>query len=66
VGYQRIKGIVVTDKGTVNIVNNEQYMKSLKEYTKILTEAPSSLSFKKLGTASVVRTTHSLNGLPVN
>ena len=65
-GSKKIKGIVVTDKGTVNIANNEQYMKSLKEYTKILSDAPSSLNFKKLGTASVVRTTHSLNGLPVN
>lgn len=65
-GSKKIKGIVVIDKGTVNIVNKEQYMKSLKEYTKILSEAPSSLNFKKLGTASVVRTTHGLNGLPVN
>jgi len=65
-GSKKIKGVVVIDKGTVKIENNEQYMKSLKEYTKILSEAPSSLNFKKLGTASVVRTTQSLNGLPVN
>lgn len=64
-GSKKIKGIVVTDKESVHIERKDDFKKALKEYTKILSEAPSTQNYKTLGTASTVRVTHELTGLPV-
>lgn len=63
-GSKHIKGIVVVDKGSVSIHDKEKFSCALKEYTTILNESPSTLSYRKLGTASTVRVTNDLTGLP--
>lgn len=63
-GSKKIKGIVVTEKDSVNISNKEKFNKSLKEYTNIINEAPSTLNYRTLGTSSTVRVTNDLTGLP--
>lgn len=63
-GSKKIKGIVVTEKGTFNIADKEKFSKALKEYTNILMEAPSTASYKTLGTSATVRVTNDLTGLP--
>ena len=64
-GSKKIKGIVVEEKGTVEIKNKEKYKEVLKKYSQIVIEAPSSISYKTLGTAATVRTSNDLSGLPV-
>lgn len=63
-GSKNIKGIVVVEKGSVNIANKEKFSKALKEYTSIIAEAPSTMNYKTLGTAATVRVTNDLTGLP--
>lgn len=63
-GVKKIKGIVVTEKGSVNIANKEKFSLALKEYTAILNEAPSTINYRTLGTSSTVRVTNDLTGLP--
>lgn len=63
-GSKKIKGIVVTEKGSVDIANKENFTKAFKEYTTILNEAPSTLNYRTLGTSSTVRVTNDLTGLP--
>lgn len=63
-GSKHIKGIVVVDKDSVKISDKEKFSKALKEYTTILNESPSTLSYRKLGTAATVRVTNDLTGLP--
>lgn len=63
-GSKHIKGIVVVDKDSVKISDKEKFSKALKEYTAILNESPSTLSYRKLGTAATVRVTNDLTGLP--
>lgn len=63
-GSKHIKGIVVVDKDNVKISHKEKFSKALKEYTAILNESPSTLSYRKLGTAATVRVTNDLTGLP--
>ncbi|MDD4678018.1 MAG: aldehyde ferredoxin oxidoreductase C-terminal domain-containing protein [Tissierellia bacterium] len=64
-GSKKIKGIVVEEKGAVEIKNKEKYKEVLKKYSQIVIEAPSSISYKTLGTAATVRTSNDLSGLPV-
>ena len=64
-GSKKIKGIVVEEKGTVEIKNKEKYNKTLKEYSSVVLNAPTSVSYKTLGTAATVRTSNDLTGLPV-
>lgn len=63
-GSKKIKGIVVTEKDSVNIANKEKFTKAFKEYSKIISEAPSTMNYKTLGTSSTVRVTNDLTGLP--
>ena len=63
-GSKKIKGIVVTEKGSINIANKDKFTSALKEYTSILNEAPSTLNYRTLGTSSTVRVTNDLTGLP--
>lgn len=63
-GSKKIKGIVVTEKGTVEIADKSKFTASLKEYTKIINDAPSSMSYRTLGTSATVRVTNDLTGLP--
>lgn len=63
-GSKKIKGIVVEEKGVVEIKDKVKYNKAFKEYSSIVLSAPSSVSYKKLGTAATVRTTNDLTGLP--
>lgn len=63
-GSKKIKGIVAAEKGSVTIKNKEKFSESLKEYTKIVMDAPSSANYRTLGTASTVRVTNDLTGLP--
>lgn len=63
-GSKKIKGIVVTEKGTVDIADKEKFNITLKEYTRIINDAPSSLSYRTLGTSATVRVTNDLTGLP--
>ena len=64
-GSKHIKGIVAEEKGTVEIKDKEKYNKVLREYSSIVIENPSSISYKTLGTAATVRVTNDLSGLPV-
>jgi aldehyde:ferredoxin oxidoreductase len=64
-GSKKLKGIVVEEKGTVEIKNKEKYNEILKEYSEVVLNAPTSVSYKTLGTAATVRTTNDLTGLPV-
>lgn len=63
-GSKKIKGIVVTEKGSVTIADKEKFTAALKEYTTIVNDAPSSLSYRTLGTSATVRVTNDLTGLP--
>ncbi len=63
-GSKKIKGIVAAEKGSVIIKNKEKFSESFKEYTKIVMDAPSSANYRTLGTASTVRVTNDLTGLP--
>lgn len=63
-GSKKIKGIVAAEKGSVTIKNKEKFSESFKEYTKIVMDAPSSANYRTLGTASTVRVTNDLTGLP--
>jgi aldehyde:ferredoxin oxidoreductase len=63
-GSKKIKGIVVTEKGTVNIANKDKFNAALKNYTVIINDAPSSMSYRTLGTSATVRVTNDLTGLP--
>lgn len=65
-GSKNLKGIVVTDKGNVKISDKEKFSDALKQYSSVVKDAPSSLTFKTLGTASTSRVTNEMNGLPVN
>ena len=64
-GSKKIKGIVVEEKGTVEIKNKEKYNKILKEYSAVVLDAPTSVSYRTLGTAATVRTSNDFTGLPV-
>ncbi len=64
-GSKKLKAIVVEEKGTVEIKNKEKYNEILKEYSEVVLNAPTSVSYKTLGTAATVRTTNDLTGLPV-
>ncbi len=64
-GSKKIKGIVVEEKGTVEVKNKEKYNKALMEYSSVVLNAPTSVSYKTLGTAATVRTSNDLTGLPV-
>jgi aldehyde:ferredoxin oxidoreductase len=64
-GSKKLKGIIVEERGTVEIKNREKYNKALKEYSSIVLNAPTSVSYKTLGTAATVRTSNDLTGLPV-
>lgn len=63
-GSKKIKGIVAAEKGSVTIKDKEKFSESLKEYTRIVMDAPSSANYRTLGTASTVRVTNDLTGLP--
>ncbi len=63
-GSKKLKGIVVIEKGSITAVDKDKFSESLKKYTTILMEAPSSLSYKTLGTSATVRVTNDLTGLP--
>ncbi len=63
-GSKKIKGIVIIKNGTVEILHKEKFAKALKEYTSLVINAPSSLNYRTLGTASTVRVTNDLTGLP--
>lgn len=65
-GSKNLKGIVITQKGNVQIADKEKFFDALKEYTSVVKDAPSSISLKALGTASTSRVTNAMNGLPVN
>ncbi len=62
-GSKKIKGIVVEEKGIVEIKENEKYKQVFKEYSSIVLKAPSSVSYKTLGTAATVRVSNDLTGL---
>lgn len=64
-GSKKIKAIVVEEKGTVEIKNKEKYNKILKEYSAIVLNAPTTVSYKTFGTAAMVRNANDLTGLPV-
>ena len=64
-GSKKIKGIVVEEKGTVEIKDKEKYNRILKEYSAVVLDAPTSVSYRTLGTAATVRTSNDLTGLPV-
>lgn len=63
-GSKRIKGIVVTDIGSINIADKDKFSTALKEYTSIIVDAPSTINYRTLGTSSTVRVTNELTGLP--
>lgn len=63
-GSKRIKGIVVTDIGSINIADKDKFLTALKEYTSIIVDAPSTINYRTLGTSSTVRVTNDLAGLP--
>ena len=63
-GSKKIKGIVVEEKGSVEIKDKEKYNQVFKEYSSIVIKAPSSVSYKTLGTAATVRVSNDLTGLP--
>lgn len=63
-GSKKIKGIVVTDKGSINIADKDKFSAALKKYTSIIVDAPSTTNYRTLGTSSTVRVTNDLTGLP--
>lgn len=63
-GSKKIKGIVAAEKGTIEIEDKEKFSKALKQYTSLVIDAPSSVNYRTLGTASMVRVTNDLTGLP--
>ena len=63
-GSKKIKGIVVEEKGSVEIKDKEKYNQVFKEYSSIVVKAPSSVSYKTLGTAATVRVSNDMTGLP--
>lgn len=63
-GSKKIKGIVVTEKGNAEIANKEKFNAALKEYTAIINDAPSTMSYRMLGTSATLRVTNDLTGLP--
>ncbi len=63
-GSKKIKGIVVEEKGTVEIKDKEKFKQVFKEYSSIVIKAPSSVSYKTLGTSATVRVSNDLTGLP--
>lgn len=63
-GSKKIKGIVAAEKSSITIKNKEKFSEALKEYTRIVMDAPSSANYRTLGTASTVRVTNDLTGLP--
>lgn len=65
-GSKKIKGIVVADKGQIEPAHSDKFKKSLREYTNILAEAPSTKSYKTLGTSATVMVTNNLTGLPTH
>lgn len=63
-GSKKIKGIVVEEKAGVEIKDKEKFNKAFKEYSSLVVSAPTSISYKKLGTSATVRTTNDMTGLP--
>lgn len=63
-GSKKIKGIVVEEKAGVEIKDKEKFNKAFKEYSSHVVNAPTSISYKKLGTSATVRTTNDMTGLP--
>lgn len=63
-GSKKIKGIVVEEKGNVEIKDKEKFNQVFKEYSSIVIKAPSSVSYKTLGTAATVRVSNDMTGLP--
>lgn len=63
-GSKKIKGIVAAEKGSVEIADKEKFSNALKQYTSLVMDAPSSVNYRTLGTASMVRVTNDLTGLP--
>jgi aldehyde:ferredoxin oxidoreductase len=65
-GSKKIKAIIVTDKAVVPLADKENFMKALKTYTTLVKDAPSSLNYRTLGTAGMVRVVDGLGGLPTH
>ncbi len=65
-GSKKIKGIVVLGKDTMPLADKEGFMAALKAYTSVVKDAPSTLNYKTLGTASMVRVMNGHGGLPTH
>lgn len=65
-GSKKIKGIVVIGKDTMPLADKESFMAALKNYTSVVKDAPSTLNYRTLGTASMVRVMNGHGGLPTN
>lgn len=63
-GSKKIKGIVVLGKDPMPLTDRESFMAALKTYTKVVKDAPSTLNYRTLGTASMVRVMNGHGGLP--
>jgi len=63
-GSKKIKGIVVLGKDPMPLGDRESFMAALKTYTKVVKDAPSTLNYRTLGTASMVRVMNGHGGLP--
>jgi len=65
-GSKKIKGIVVNGKDTMPLADKESFLTALKTYTSVVKDAPSTLNYRTLGTASMVRVMNGHGGLPTN
>ncbi|SCZ79638.1 aldehyde:ferredoxin oxidoreductase [Acidaminobacter hydrogenoformans DSM 2784] len=63
-GSKKIKGIVVIGKDTMPLADKDGFMTALKTYTAVVKDAPSTLNYRTLGTASMVRVMNGHSGLP--
>lgn len=63
-GSKKLKGVVISEKGSLELLQKERFSKAMKDYNSFIIDAPSTLNYRKLGTASVVRVANDLTGLP--
>lgn len=64
-GAKKIKGLIIPDKGTPPVIRDpKKYQEAVREYTRAVIDAPSTVSYRTLGTAAMVQTTNEMTGLP--
>lgn len=63
-GSKLLKGIVITNRGKMELNDPKAFREAQKTFTKILLDAPGTVSYRTYGTAALVNTINNMTALP--